>query len=152
MGDDRDDEAPQWLPPIPGDRSAGSTLPPDAHQSGPTGPSKSNGKATTSLILGIVGLLICPWVLSILALVYGHKARKEIDGSGGRYANRSVATAGIVLGWIGIAYAVFATIYLVDRLDTPDNDGNGVPDGIENAVIFPVLAAGARAFTTVLFS
>ena len=39
---------------------------------------------------------------SILALVFGYKARKEIDGSRGTQTGRGMATAGIVLGWIGI--------------------------------------------------
>lgn len=144
MGDDRNDDAPRWLPPTPGEPDA-------ATRSQPPAPAESNGKATTSLVLGILGLLLCPWVLSTLAVVFGRKARLEIDRSGGRYGNRGVATAGVVLGWIGLAYAVFITIYLIDGLDTPDNDDNGVPDGIEDGGLFALLVlAGVRVIGAAL--
>src|SRR3990170_690939 len=60
---------------------------------------KTNGMAIASLVLGIV------WVYgvgSILALVFGYMAKGQIDGSGGRETGRGMATAGIVLGWIGV--------------------------------------------------
>ena len=55
----------------------------------------SSGKATAALVMGILGL--------VLALVFGYQSRRDIDGSGGRIGGRGNATAGIVLGWIGIA-------------------------------------------------
>ena len=49
-----------------------------------------------------------------LALVYGNKARKEIDSSGGRLGGRGMATAGIVMGWIGIGlWALWIIIFIV---------------------------------------
>jgi hypothetical protein len=65
------------------------------------------------LILGICALVVCPWVCGPLALVYGNKARNEIDSSAGRLGGRGMATAGVVLGWIGIAYAVLLTIWII---------------------------------------
>src|SRR5690606_23714185 len=65
-----------------------------------TTPSESNGKATAALVLGILGLVICPLVCSVLALILGYQARREIDASQGRQHNRGVAVAGIVLGWV----------------------------------------------------
>ncbi len=59
----------------------------------------TNGKAIASMVLGI--LVLCG-IGSILALVFGHQARNEIDASGGYQGGRGMATAGIVLGWIGI--------------------------------------------------
>jgi hypothetical protein len=76
-------------------------------------PQTTPGSATAALILGICGLVVCPWVCGPLALVYGNKARNEIDGSGGRLGGRGMATAGVVLGWIGIAYAVLVTIWII---------------------------------------
>lgn len=62
--------------------------------------SRTNGMAIASMVLGIV------WVYgigAILALILGYKAREEIDASGGMQTGRGMATAGIVLGWIGVA-------------------------------------------------
>lgn len=63
----------------------------------------TNGKAVASLVLGILCLY---GIGSILALVFGFMARKEIDASGGAQTGRGMATAGIVLGFIGIGIMV----------------------------------------------
>ena len=60
---------------------------------------KTNGMAIASLVLGILCLY---GIGSVLALVFGFQARKAIDSSGGAETGRGMATAGIVLGWIGI--------------------------------------------------
>jgi hypothetical protein len=61
-----------------------------------------NQKALWALILGIVGLLCCA-VLSVVAIVLGSQAKKEIRASGGLQAGDGQAQAGIVLGIIGCA-------------------------------------------------
>jgi hypothetical protein len=66
----------------------------------------TSGAATAALVLGICGLVVCPFVCSILALVFGYRARDEIDSSGGQLGGRSSAVAGIVLGWVGIGLVV----------------------------------------------
>lgn len=76
-------------------------------------PQTTPGSATAALILGICALVVCPIICAPLALVYGNKARNEIDGSGGRLGGRGMATAGIILGWIGIAWAVLWVIYII---------------------------------------
>ncbi|MDQ3762280.1 MAG: DUF4190 domain-containing protein [Actinomycetota bacterium] len=64
----------------------------------------TNGLAIASLVLGI---LIIFWGLtSILALIFGYIARKQIRerGEGGD----GLAVAGIVLGWVGVGlWAIF---------------------------------------------
>lgn len=76
------------------------------------GGSTSSGKSTAALVLGILGLVVCPLICSVLALVFGYQARGEIDASGGRMSGRGNATAGIVLGWIGIAIMAALLILL----------------------------------------
>jgi len=63
----------------------------------------TNGLAVASLILGILWLY---WVGSILALVFGYIAKRQIAASQGRESGSGMATAGIVLGWIGAATLV----------------------------------------------
>jgi len=61
-----------------------------------------SGKATASLVLGIIGIFICPIVLSVLAIVFGVQSRNEIMNSGGRIKGHGMATAGLVLGIVGL--------------------------------------------------
>jgi hypothetical protein len=57
--------------------------------------------AIASMVLGILWLY---WIGSILALVFGYLARKQIRERG--EAGGGMATAGIVLGWIGVGMLV----------------------------------------------
>ena len=68
---------------------------------------RTNGLAVASLVLGIVWLC---WVGSILALIFGYTARGQIDRSAGTEAGRAMATAGIILGWVGMG---FLALYIV---------------------------------------
>jgi len=73
---------------------------------------ETSGKAIASLVLGIGGFVIFPFVLSVLAIVFGRQAKREIaerPGLGGA----GLATAGIVLGWIGVALVVLAVLFIV---------------------------------------
>jgi hypothetical protein len=64
-------------------------------------------------VLGIVGLVICPVVGSILALLFGIQARGRIRASGGVLSGESQATAGIVLGSIGLAITALAILAII---------------------------------------
>lgn len=82
----------------------------------------TNGKATASLILGICGLVVCPLVCSILAIVFGKQAQNEIaanpaqDGLG-------MAKTGVILGIIGLALsAVFMLIYIIIVIAAASSD------------------------------
>jgi len=61
-------------------------------------PQKTNGMAVASLVLGILWLY---WIGSLLALIFGYSALKDINRSEGRQGGRGLAVAGIVLGWVG---------------------------------------------------
>lgn len=61
----------------------------------------------------VLGILWIYCVGSILALVFGYKARKEIDQSGGAQQGRGMATAGIVLGWIGVIGTALLVVSIV---------------------------------------
>ncbi len=69
-----------------------------------------NGMALTSMILGILWLY---WIGSILALVFGYRARREIRDSNGSQSGDGMATAGIVLGWVGVVTFFIAAVLLV---------------------------------------
>lgn len=65
---------------------------------GDSSPPTVNGLAITSLALGIVWLM---WIGSILALVFGYVAKRQIEQAPHRQSGRELALAGIVLGWVG---------------------------------------------------
>jgi len=70
-------------------------------------------RATTALVLGILGLLVCPLVLSIPALVIGRQAVREIDASNGQLGGRGNAQAGFILGIVGTAWAAVAALIVI---------------------------------------
>lgn len=57
-------------------------------------------KATTSLVLGILGMVVCG-VVAPFAWVMGKRTLEEIDASNGRIGGRGAAQAGYVLGIVG---------------------------------------------------
>jgi hypothetical protein len=92
--------------------SSGQQPPPPSGQPAPppaVAPvaAKTNGFAIASMVLGIVWVY---WIGSILALVFGYMAKSQIEQSGGMEQGGGMATAGIVLGWIGVG--IFAAVLL----------------------------------------
>ena len=59
-------------------------------------PPRTPGQAIASLILGIIGIVLCPMVTSVVGLIFGYSAKREIDNSGGRLGGRGVAMGGII--------------------------------------------------------
>ena len=62
--------------------------------------------AIISLVAGILGLTIFPFIGSIIAVVLGHMAKGEIARSGGALGGGGAATFGLVLGYIGLGLGV----------------------------------------------
>ena len=71
----------------------------------PTG--ATSNMAVISLVAGVLGLTFFPLLGSIVAVITGPMAKKEILDSGGELSGEGMATAGMVLGWIAIALMVF---------------------------------------------
>ncbi|MFF4078340.1 DUF4190 domain-containing protein [Streptomyces sp. NPDC001777] len=74
-----------------------------------------SGKATASMVLGILGLILIPIILPIIALCLGISAKRMADrGEGG---GRGQAVAGIVMGIIGIVFAAIgATVATIQAV------------------------------------
>ena len=70
----------------------------------------TNGLAIASMVVGILWLY---WIGSIVALIFGYIAKKQIDASGGTQSGRGMAVAGIVLGWVGVGFWVLALAWLL---------------------------------------
>jgi hypothetical protein len=71
--------------------------------------SQVNGLAIASVAVAVL------WFAgfgAVLALVFGYRARRQIKDSAGTQTGSGLATAGIILGWIGIAIVVTAVILI----------------------------------------
>jgi hypothetical protein len=76
----------------------------------------SKGLAIASLVLGIVSLVCCGSVCSIVGLVLGIMSRKR------KPENNGMATAGIVLSIISLAFwGVYLILYAVGSVALPYN-------------------------------
>jgi type IV pilus assembly protein PilA len=88
----------------------GMPLPGSPHYSEPLPPGfepPTSGKAIGSLISGLFFFLL---PASIVAVVLGHLSLSEIRKSAGRLKGQGLATAGLVLGYLGIAAIPFILI------------------------------------------
>lgn len=70
----------------------------------------TNGLAIASMVLGIVWLY---WIGSILAVIFGHVARRQIRNSNARQGGDGLAVAGLTLGYIGVAVLVLVSVFVV---------------------------------------
>jgi hypothetical protein len=79
---------------------------------------ETNGNATASLVLGIIGLCLLPVIGGILAVALGSSALKAIERNPNRYSMSTYKTAkaGIVMGWISIAWAMFLFILILGAI------------------------------------
>ncbi len=66
----------------------------------------TSGLAIVSLISSILGLTFLPVVGSIVGLILGYMARRQIQESAGAQGGEGLAKAGIIVGWVGIGLFV----------------------------------------------
>jgi hypothetical protein len=80
-------------------------------RSGPPayGPQRDHPQATTALVLGILGIVVC-FVLAPVAWVVGGRAVREIDASHGALGGRGSANAGRILGIVGTLLVVLGLV------------------------------------------
>jgi hypothetical protein len=81
---------------------------------------QTSGMAIASLVMGITGWTLFPLVGSILALVFGYAARREIRRRPDELKGEGLAVAGLVLGWlmvglsvVGLCIGAFAFCFLI---------------------------------------
>ena len=110
-------EPPDELPPLPeGAQPVGVAVPdrppappPPRPAAAPATPPTS-GLAIASLLLGIGGLTVIPLIGSVLALILGYMARNDIRERLEEISGEGLATAGIVMGWIGVGLMVLGIL------------------------------------------
>ena len=90
----------------------------------PVSVSSTSGLAIASMVLGILWIY---WIGSIVALVLGYLALREIRQDPQRIEGKGMAIAGVVLGWIGVTtllLAIAAGVYVWKNREQP------VPGGV----------------------
>ena len=76
----------------------------------------TNGLAITSLILSIASFVALPLIGSIGGVVCGHIARGQLRRSREHEQGDGLALAGVIVGWIGIAFYVGILLLFVVAL------------------------------------
>jgi hypothetical protein len=69
--------------------------------------------AIISLIGGIAGWTVLPFLGSVVAVITGHMAKNEIKKGGGMITGNGMATAGLILGYIALALGLCAACVFV---------------------------------------
>lgn len=82
----------------------------------PTTPKRESSLAIVSLVAGIIGWTIVPFIGSIVAVITGHLAKKEIRESGETMSGDGMALAGLILGYTMIGMALLALIIVIIAL------------------------------------
>src|SRR5512140_2267938 len=69
--------------------------------------------AIVSLVAGICGWSILPFLGSIAAIITGHMAKSEIKKSAGMLTGNGMATAGLIMGYLSVALGLCLICVLV---------------------------------------
>jgi len=75
---------------------------------------RTSSMAIVSLIFGILAYVFLPFVGALIAVICGHSARSEIRRAPpGSLDGDGLALAGLILGWIQLAFTAIAVVFLV---------------------------------------
>jgi len=79
----------------------------------PTPAPPTSGLAIGSLVASILGLTLIPTIGSIVGLILGYMAKRQIAESAGTVGGEGVAKAGIIIGWVGVGLTVLGICLVV---------------------------------------
>jgi small-conductance mechanosensitive channel len=71
---------------------------------------QTNNLAIVSLVSGILGWTLLPWIGSLVAIVTGHMARAEIRRNQETQEGDGLAIAGLIMGWGMVALSILAVL------------------------------------------
>ncbi|MGL6289811.1 MAG: DUF4190 domain-containing protein [Silanimonas sp.] len=69
--------------------------------------------AIVSLVSGLLGWTLAPWLGSIVAIITGHMARAEIRRDPAAVEGDGLAIAGLVLGWAMVIVSVLTMLAIL---------------------------------------
>lgn len=99
-----DQLTPQPLPP---------SLPPPPPAEPVQVAKQTNTLAIASLVSGILGWTLVPWLGSIAAIILGHMARAELKRNPDTQEGDGLAVGGLVLGWAMIVMSIVGILLVV---------------------------------------
>ncbi|HTC92724.1 MAG TPA: DUF4190 domain-containing protein [Terriglobales bacterium] len=85
--------------------AAPAAYPPGAYGQ-PRPDAKTDGKATASLVLGILSFFCFSVLAGIPAIILGHMSRGNIRKSMGRLKGDGMALTGLILGYLSVAFVI----------------------------------------------
>lgn len=75
---------------------------------------RTSSMAIVSLIFGILAYVFLPFIGALIAVICGHSARAEIRRAPpGSIDGDGLALAGLILGWIQLAFSVIAVAFII---------------------------------------
>ena len=74
---------------------------------------QTSALAITSLVSGILGWTLLPFLGSLAAVITGHMARGEIRRSPDTLEGDGMAIAGLVLGWVSLAIGLLTVLAII---------------------------------------
>jgi hypothetical protein len=74
---------------------------------------RTSSLAIVSLVAGLLGWTLAPWLGSIIAIITGHLARAEIRRDPAGVEGDGLAIAGLVLGWSMILLSLLTLLLVV---------------------------------------
>jgi hypothetical protein len=95
------------LPSTPAPPPAPAPVPP------PAAIRQTSTLAVVSLVMGLLGWTLLPWLGSIAAVITGHLARAEIRRNPEGMDGDGMAIAGLVLGWSVIVFSVLVVLAVI---------------------------------------
>lgn len=98
-------------PPLQGNVPAAYAVPAFASPQFVPAP-QTDDKAVISLVLGVLSLVSFSILTGIPAIILGKTARENIRASSGRLTGESMATAGIVMGWVSVGLAAVIALFV----------------------------------------
>lgn len=86
----------------------------------PTGPEvPTDGKATASLVCGVLSVTFMPILASIPAIILGHMSRGAIKRSMGKLKGEGMALVGLILGYVSFVF-IIPIILIVAAIAIPN--------------------------------
>ena len=74
---------------------------------------QTNSLAVVSLVCGILGWTLLPFLGSLVAIICGHMARSEIRRSPQTQEGDGLAVAGLVMGYLVVAMSVLTMLAII---------------------------------------
>ena len=76
-------------------------------------PAETNALAIVSLIFGVLGWTLLPFIGMIVAIITGHIALGQVRTSNGAQTGEGLAIAGLVLGYLALAVGLIVIMMLI---------------------------------------